>query len=67
MSDLCEKKEITGDETKNGMVSHGIRGSVVNLLLVKVNADSSVTMLTGHRDPLSLKNYQNLHGHAGKK
>ena len=62
---VCEEEGIAGSGVKSWVTSHGLRGTVATLLVQSGHADSSVAMRTGHRDPRSLKSYQNLRGMEG--
>ena len=64
---VCASLGISGTGVKHGMTTHGLRGTVTTLLVEAGHSDSSIAMRTGHCDPRSLKNYQNLQGRGGEK
>ena len=64
---VCASLGISGTGVKHGMTTHGLKGTVTTLLVEAGHSDSSIAMRTGHRDPRSLKNYQNLQGRGGEK
>lgn len=61
----CSDEGINGSGTKSWVTTHGLRGTLATLLFQAGHADSSVSLRTGHRDPRSLKSYQNLRGVEG--
>ena len=65
--DVCASNGISGTGSKKGMTTHGLRGTVTTLLVEAGHSDSAIAMRTGHRDPKSLKKYQNIQGWEGKR
>lgn len=66
VKNACIVKNICSSGTKHWVTSHGLRGIQASILFEAGNSESSVAMRTGHRDPKSLKSYQNLRGREGK-
>lgn len=58
----CEKEGVEGEGQKSWVTTHGLRRTLATLLFQNGHSDSSVALRTGHRDPKSLKSYQNLQG-----
>ena len=67
VKDVCASNGISGTGSKKGMTTHGLRGTVTTLLVEAGHSDSAIAMRTGHRDPRSLKNYQNIQGWEGER
>lgn len=67
VKDACVKEGINGSGSRGWVTTHGLRGSLASILFGAGHSDSSVVMRTGHRDPRSLKSYQNLRGIEGIK
>lgn len=44
-----------GSGSKTWVTTHGLRDTMASLLFAAGNADSSVSLRTGHRDPRSLQ------------
>ena len=64
---VCASLGSSGTGVKPGMTTHGLRCTVTTLLVEAGHSDSSIAMRTGHDDPCSLRNYQNLQGRGREK
>lgn len=64
---MCREVGISGTGVKEGMSTHGIRGTVTTLLVEAGHLDSAILLRTGHRNRQSLKHYQNLQGLEGMR
>ena len=67
VKDVCKREKIVGSGTRNWVTTHSLRGTLATILFGAGHSDSSVAMRTGHRDPRSLKSYQNLRGTKGRE
>jgi len=65
VKNVCTVEGIAGSGKKGWVTTHGLRGTLATLLFENGHSDSSVALRTGHRDPRSLKSYQNLRGIEG--
>lgn len=60
------EERILGIGYKNWLTTHGLRGNIASLSFDAGHTESLVCMLTGHRDPRSLRQYQNFQVLEGK-
>lgn len=65
VKEVCAKLGIRGNGEADGMVAHGLRATMISLLIYAGYSDASVVSLTGHRNTTSLQSYYNLRGEQG--
>ena len=62
---VCNALNIYGDGASQYMTTHGLRATMISLLIAAGHSDASVLLCSGHRDANSLKSYHNLRGRNG--
>ena len=65
MSSVCLKLGVRGDGAKEVVTTHGLRGTMVLLLIAAGYDDYTIMLRTGHRNVMSLRSYHNLRGDIG--
>ena len=59
---VCTALNIYGDGACQYMATHGLRATMISLLIAAGHSDASVLLRSGHRDASSLNLYRNLNG-----
>ena len=62
---VCKKLGIRGDGAYSVVTAHGLRATIVTMLLEAGYDDATITLRTGHKDLKSLRSYHNLRGSIG--
>ena len=62
---VCTALNIYGDGACQYMATHGLRATMISLLIAAGHSGASVHLRSGHRDANSLKSYHNLRGSNG--
>ena len=62
---LCAKVGITGTGVNDCVTTHGLRGTMITLLLEAGHADTTIMLRSGHSQVQSVLNYTNLQGNEG--
>lgn len=57
---VCNDLGIRADSAGNSVTTHGLRATMVSLLINAGYYDSTIILRTGHRNIASLRNYHNL-------
>ena len=65
VKNLCLRLGVRGDGAFSTVTTHGLRATMVTLLIDAGYDDAIITLRTGHRDVKSLRNYHNLRGNIG--
>lgn len=65
VKDVCTKLGIRGTGEAAYMTTHGLRATMISLLISAGYSDAAVVLRTGHRDNSSLQSYHNLRGQNG--
>ena len=63
---VCTKLGIRGDGEAVFITTHGLRATMISLLISAGNSDAAVDLRTGHRDHNSLQSYHYLRGINGE-
>ena len=61
----CKSLGIRGEGASKHMTTHGLRGTMISLLIASGHSDASVVLRSGHADSSSLQSYHNLRGENG--
>ena len=67
VKEVCQCLGIRGDGVAKHMTTHGLRASMISLLISSGSSDAPVVLRTRHRDSRSLQSYHNLKGSSGLK
>ena len=65
VSNFCSKLGLRGDGAHEIVTTHGLRATMVTLLIDAGYHDATITLRTGHHDVKSLRNYHTLRGIIG--
>ena len=65
--DICNELGVRGVGLSDAMSTHGLRSTMITLLMTAGFSDAAVALRTGHRDLNSLKSYHNLLNDSGRK
>ena len=57
---VCSKSGIRGCGESSTMTAHGLRASMISILISAGYSDAAVVLRTGHRDTTSLQSFHNL-------
>ena len=63
---VCTKLGIRGEGEADFMTTHGLRATMISLLISASQTDAAAVLRTGHRDRNSLQSYHNLRGIDGE-
>lgn len=63
---ICTKLGILGSGEAAYMTTHGLRATMISLLISAGYSDCAVALRSGHRDLASLQSYHNLRGKNGE-
>ena len=66
MKEICTSLKIYGEGASKYMTTHGLRATLISLLIASGHSDASVVLRSGHRDSMSLQSYHNLRGRNGR-
>lgn len=64
---VCQRLGIRGQGCAKHMTTHGLRSTMISMLISSGYSDAAVCLRSGHRDPSSLLNYHNLRGQQGEE
>lgn len=65
MTRVCGTLGILGDGAGEAVTTHGLRATMISLLIDAGYADSMIALRSGHRCLDNLKRYHNLRGDIG--
>ena len=65
--DVCTKLNIRGNGEASYMTTHGLRATMISMLISAGYSDAAVVLRSGHRDSTSLQSYHNLRGVNGER
>lgn len=65
VKDVCLSLGIQGEGAAKFMTTHGLRATMISLLIASGHSDASVMLRSGHADSTSLQSYHNLRGQHG--
>ena len=64
---VCTALGIRGEGANKFVTTHGLRATMISLLISSGHSDAAVVLRTGHRDNSSLQSYHNLIGSNGEQ
>ena len=64
---VCEKLGIRGSGESTCMTTHGLRATMISMLISGGHCDAAIMLRRGHRDGTNLKSYHNLRGENGRE
>ena len=64
---VCSKLGIRGCGESSTMTAHGLRATMISMLMSAGCSDAVVVLRTGHRDATSLQIYHNTRGRHGRE
>lgn len=67
VKNMCLEANITGTGVNDYVTNHGIRSSMISLLIEAGHTDSSIILRTGHTNTNTLARYHHLEGAEGLK
>lgn len=62
---VCSRLGIVGDGPRENVTTHGLRATMISLLVEANYDDSTIALRSGYRNLDSLKRYHNLRGSVG--
>ena len=65
IKEVCQCLGIRGQGAAEHVTAHGLRATMISLLISAGYSDASIVLRTGHRDSRSLQSYHNLKGQNG--